>query len=161
MSLLRSPVYMGTVNKRPVRFFASPLTFSDGFPTFAVDLYSAYLPWSVADDLWRALRIPASKRRTLFAGLATWREHAIRTIASPTGIVTVCSPGFGVGMAAIATEAGHAPESAADEIGDASLLAMMRIVEKRGPLGSRAVRDLAAYLGTDQHPSGFGMGGAA
>lgn len=76
MTGLASPIFAGSINGHPVRFFRDP----SGRPG---------LPWHVADDLFRACDLPRAVRRHLIQTAQKAFGDELRTIPTADGVVTI------------------------------------------------------------------------
>ena len=76
MSLI-APLYLGTLNGKPLRFFKAPVQ-------------GTHLPWHVSDDLKLALDMPRSLRRAFQQQIRSseWAKD-VHTVATEAGIVTI------------------------------------------------------------------------
>ena len=73
---LSTPLHVGVINGRDVRFFRDP----SGKPG---------LPWHVADDLFRAADLPRNVRRHLIETAQKAFGDELRTIPTADGVVTI------------------------------------------------------------------------
>lgn len=101
MSAVVAPIIVGVVNGKPVRFFKTPL--NDGKPD---------LPWHATDDLARALGCDRGLRKHYQRMFQKDWPHAIRSIATAEGVVTVAPHFAALGFVSSMIENGIAPQSA-------------------------------------------------
>ena len=69
MSTLTSPIHIGTLNGKPLRFFKAPLS-------------GPHLPWHAWDDMVACIGLPRSLRRHMQQSLKSEHAANIRTVAT-------------------------------------------------------------------------------
>ncbi|WP_162560733.1 hypothetical protein [Methylobacterium durans] len=99
MSNLVSPIYIGTLNGRPLRFFKAPLP-------------EPHLVWHAWDDLVACSDLPRDRRRALKNSLQHDHGEKIRTVATLSGIVTIAPHFMAQGFIGSMVENGFMPASA-------------------------------------------------
>lgn len=97
-----APLYTGTVNGHPVRFYRKP--------TGALEL-----PWHAADDLYRALGLNREARREILRVTQKSWAGELRTIATTDGVVTIAPHYAAQGIIGAVIETGGAPASVKTE----------------------------------------------
>jgi hypothetical protein len=85
MSGLVSPLHVGRLNGRPLRFFRAPLT-------------GTHLPWHAFDDMQACLALPESLRAALKRDLMADWGRDVRTVATADGIVTIAPHWMAAGL---------------------------------------------------------------
>lgn len=73
---LVSPIYIGTLNKKPLRFFKAPLS-------------GPHLVWHAFDDLLACLKLPKSLQKDFRQKLKLDWSSDVRTVPTSDGIVTI------------------------------------------------------------------------
>lgn len=119
-------LHTATVAGRPVRFVASPLSGPD-------------FPWHVAEDLFLALRFPRPVRREFQQRLQGKFSSEVRTVATATGIVTICPHYMAQGSIGAGEEIGCAPYEAAGDYARAGAAAMTALTKGLGLSGLDSV----------------------
>ncbi|KXJ55844.1 MAG: hypothetical protein AXW12_09535 [Thalassospira sp. Nap_22] len=112
------PIFIGTVNGKPVRFFKTPLT--DGKPDF---------PWHSVDDLQKAAGFDRQTRRHF---LRSMQQKDRKSIATPDGIVVVAPHYMAQGLVGAAIELGVSPGAADNEYHRAVVDAFKEIEKSEG-----------------------------
>jgi hypothetical protein len=97
VSVLVEPVYTGTLDGKPLRFFKAPLA-------------GPHLPWHAMDDLHVCLALPRSLRRHFRQQLQSsqWAKD-VRTVATSAGIATIAPHWVAQGLIGAVIEIGHTP----------------------------------------------------
>lgn len=98
MSDLVKPVFTGTLNGHPLRFFKAP---SD----------EPQLIWHSWDDLVASANLPRSLRRAFKTSLQDEYGTEIRTVATAEGITTIAPHFMAQGFIGSMIEMGYAPAS--------------------------------------------------
>ena len=95
MSGLVEPIYVGTINGKPLRFFKAPLP-------------GPHLVWHAFDDLVLCLDLPRDLRRSFQQGLKSseWASD-VHTVATDGGIVTIAPHWIAQGMIGSMMELGR------------------------------------------------------
>jgi len=119
-------LHTATVAERPVRFVAPPLTGPD-------------FPWHVAEDLYLALRFPRAVRREFQQRLQDKFSSEVRTVATATGIVTICPHYMAQGCIGAGEEIGCAPYEAAGDYARAGAAALSALTNGLGLSGLESV----------------------
>lgn len=115
-------LHTATVAGKPVRFVASPLTGPD-------------FPRHVAEDLFLALRFPRAVRREFQQRLQDRFSGEVRTVATTTGIVTICPHYMAQGGIGAGEEIGCAPYEAAGDYARAGAAALTVLTNSLGLSG--------------------------
>lgn len=85
MSGLASPLHVGRLNGRTLRFFRAPLA-------------GTHLPWHAFDDLQTCLSLPEALRAALKRDLMADWGRDVRTVATADGIVTIAPHWMAAGL---------------------------------------------------------------
>ena len=95
MSTLVSPVYTGTLNGKPLRFFKAPLP-------------GPHLIWHASEDLQLGMQLPRDLRRRFREQLRSseWSSD-VRTVATSDGIVTIAPHWIAQGFIGAMIETGY------------------------------------------------------
>lgn len=93
---LSTPVFTGTLNGSPLRFFKAPLQ-------------GAQIPWHAADDLYRCLKLPRDLRRHFQQRLKSseWKDD-VQTVATADGIATIAPHFIAQGVIGAMQDVGRA-----------------------------------------------------
>lgn len=112
------PIFTGTVNGKPVRFFKTPL--NDGKPDF---------PWHSVDDLQKAAGFDRQTRRHF---LRTMQHNDRKSVATPDGIIVVAPHYIAQGLVGAAIELGVSHGAADNEYHRAVVDAFKEIEKSEG-----------------------------
>lgn len=119
-------LHAATIAGKTVRFVAPP----NPGPDF---------PWHVADDLFVALRFPRPVRREFQQRLQGKFSGEVRTVATATGIVTICPHYMAQGSIGAGEEIGCAPYEANGDYARAGAAALTALTTGLGLNGIESV----------------------
>ena len=135
MTGLTSPLHVGIINARDVRFFKGP---SNG----------PEMPWHAVEDLYQALGLPRSLRRELLRKTQAHWGMELRSVATADGPVVVAPHYVAQGLIGAAVEAMGAPPHVEKDYARAGVGALNALT---GDLGPKAAIEfvVAAYRNTN------------
>jgi hypothetical protein len=114
MSEINVPLYTGTVNGHPVRFFKAPLP-------------GLHIPWHAVEDLQKAANLPRDLRRRMLRMTQESWPGQLRTVATADGLVTIAPHYAAQGFIGAAIKKGYVPASLEIEYANAGAKAMQAL----------------------------------
>lgn len=102
--MVSTPIYTGTINGAPVRFFKTPL--NDGKPDFA---------WHSTEDLMKAANLSKDQLAGFMQVMKADHPNTYRTIATHDGLVTVAPHFVAQGFTAVMEHVGQVPKGFKNE----------------------------------------------
>jgi hypothetical protein len=111
-----TPLHIGTVGGKPLRFFRTPL--NDGLPDG---------PWVAVDDVGHCLALNREHRRMHQRVMQSTCKDVIHTLSTPDGLVSIVPHAMMRAAVEALIDTGRVPASARDEYVHASAEAMMKL----------------------------------
>ncbi len=102
--MINKPIYTGTINGHPVRFFKTPM--NDGKPDFA---------WHSTEDLMKAANLTADMIEYFMRSTKADHSNLYQTVATPNGLVTVAPHCVAQGFTQAMVAVGRVPASFPDQ----------------------------------------------